>query len=170
MAELLYKLREWLAIPEAAASLSSDLGQNVTEDEILRLGLEGRLRLSVRFLNHVHGRLLRRVPRDDAEVRRTTHVGELVTEKRGDYDFSETEVLLYIDPDKVLLRDGLWDLPMFGNERAHVENRCQTLTGGPTVTPLELGGSDRLGAFVTRPDGTWFQLCDAEFEEEARSV
>ena len=55
MAELLYRLREWLTIPDAAAHLSIAFGEEVTEAEVLQLGLDNRVGLSVKFLNPVQG-------------------------------------------------------------------------------------------------------------------
>ena len=47
----LMKIRSWLTIPEAARYLAILLGEEVTEAEVLRLGLDGQLKLSVRFVN-----------------------------------------------------------------------------------------------------------------------
>ena len=49
MAELLDRLRGWLTVREAAAHLSEISGRNVTEAQVLLLGLEGHLTLSVNF-------------------------------------------------------------------------------------------------------------------------
>lgn len=43
----LWKLREWLTISEAAQYLSSAINQEVSEADILRLGLDAQLKLSV---------------------------------------------------------------------------------------------------------------------------
>lgn len=47
MAELLYRLKKWLTVPDAAAHLSIAFGEEVTEADVLRLGLDGHLTLSV---------------------------------------------------------------------------------------------------------------------------
>ena len=52
----LYKLREWLTLPEAAKKLSISFGEDVTEAAVLRLALDGHLRLSVYFVNHAMAR------------------------------------------------------------------------------------------------------------------
>ena len=44
------KLRAWLTLDEAAEYLSSETGLDVDEDDILRLGLDGKLQLSVNLL------------------------------------------------------------------------------------------------------------------------
>ena len=50
MTSNLWKLREWLNLDEAADYLSSETGVDVDEDDILRLGLDGKLQLSVNLL------------------------------------------------------------------------------------------------------------------------
>ena len=45
---------------------------------------------------------------------------------------------------------GIWDLLMGGSTRANVENKYQSLSGGPAVDPLFL----RHGFVVTHPNGT----------------
>lgn len=53
----IYKLREWLTVPEAAKQLSLSFGEEVTEADILRLALEKQLRLSVYFVNKARTRI-----------------------------------------------------------------------------------------------------------------
>ena len=57
MAELLYKLREWLTVPDAAAHLSIVFGEEVTEADVMRLGLDGHLTLSISLVNLTDGLL-----------------------------------------------------------------------------------------------------------------
>lgn len=46
----------WLTVPDAARRLSEILGETVSEATVLRLGLDGHLKLSLRFVNHARGR------------------------------------------------------------------------------------------------------------------
>ncbi len=48
----LFNLKEWLTVADAARHLSIVFGEDVTEADVLRLGLDERLRLSVYFVNH----------------------------------------------------------------------------------------------------------------------
>jgi hypothetical protein len=48
----LLKLKEWLTIPDAARHLSILFGKDVSAADVLRLGLDGHLTLSVDFVNH----------------------------------------------------------------------------------------------------------------------
>jgi hypothetical protein len=48
----LFKLKEWLTVPDAAKYLSTIFGEEVSEADVLRLALDRHLKLSVNFVNH----------------------------------------------------------------------------------------------------------------------
>lgn len=48
----LFKLKEWLTVPAAAKHLAAIVEEEVTEADVLRLALDGQLKLSVNFVNH----------------------------------------------------------------------------------------------------------------------
>ncbi len=52
----LFKLKEWLTIPETAKNLSITFGEEVTEADVLRLGLDKHLKLSVNFPNYAYAK------------------------------------------------------------------------------------------------------------------
>lgn len=52
----LFNLKEWLTIPETAKHLSIIFGEEVNEADVLRLGLDRHLKLSVNFVNHAHAK------------------------------------------------------------------------------------------------------------------
>lgn len=52
----LFKLKEWLTVPDAAKHLSIAFGEEVSEADVLRLALDGHLKLSVNFVNHAQAR------------------------------------------------------------------------------------------------------------------
>lgn len=52
----LFNLKEWLTVADAARHLAIVFGEDVTEADVLRLALDGRLRLSVYFVNHAKAR------------------------------------------------------------------------------------------------------------------
>ena len=64
----LFKLREWLTLPEAAAQLSSALSEDAAVVDILHLALAGRITLAVHFVNHCQARLGRAVPLANADL------------------------------------------------------------------------------------------------------
>lgn len=177
----LFKLKEWLTVPDAARHLSSIvLGEEVTEADVLQLALNGRLRLSVHFVNHAKARcgkvvlytdaepgaaiqsgLLtdgpKEMPKDMAVAMRSEQEGEEVTDLMslpiGDVRF------LALSDDLITLQ-GVWDLPMIGGERLDVEHRYQKLTGGPSVTLQMLDG-----VFVEGRDGKICQI-QARYDDD----
>jgi hypothetical protein len=64
----LHDLKQWLTVADAARYLSIVFGEDVTEADVLRLGLDGHLRLSVYFVNGASGRCGPVIPIDDAKV------------------------------------------------------------------------------------------------------
>lgn len=52
----LMDLKEWLTVAETAKYLTSEFGEDVTEADVFRLALNGRLRLSVHFINYAKAR------------------------------------------------------------------------------------------------------------------
>lgn len=184
----LFNLKEWLTVPDAARYLALSFGEEVAEADILRLALDGRLKLSVYFVNYAQARRGKVVPWEETEwflFQNSDHLpgGKLFkgtpkesTDERprppklADLfkDIPVAERCNYIAIMKCLMIDdarylnlskevstlqGVWDLPMIGNERLDVEHEYQLLTSGPPVT---LQGLD--GAFVEGPDGEICQL------------
>lgn len=52
----LFNLKKWLTVPDTAKHLSIVFGEEVSEADVLRLALDGHLKLSVNFLNHAQAR------------------------------------------------------------------------------------------------------------------
>lgn len=65
----IFKLREWLTVPETAHHLSIMFDEEVNEARVLRLALDGHLTLSVNFVNHTYGRLGKAIPYEEIEWR-----------------------------------------------------------------------------------------------------
>lgn len=159
----LLNLKEWLTIADAARHLSIVFGEEVTEADVLRLGLDGHLRLSVNFVNHAIARCGVVVGYEDAEwgeipADLTAILPNIPDEAKGNLlpymkslDIGD-ERFLNLSDEVTTLR-GLWDLPMIGGERLDIENKYQILTGGTSVTLKSLDG-----AFVEGRDGSVCQL------------
>ena len=64
----LYKLREWLTLPEAAAQLSHALSEDAAVVDILHLALAKRITLAVNFVNHCQAKLGKAVPPANADL------------------------------------------------------------------------------------------------------
>ncbi|MGZ8917660.1 MAG: hypothetical protein ACXW0T_05515, partial [Methylobacter sp.] len=160
----LSKFKNWWTLPDAAKYLSEADKNEVTEADILRLALDGELKLSVRFVNQTKARRGTVVGRKDVKW------GELpldlgfqlknypVFERNGDswrymesLQIDDTQFLNISDECTTI--EGVWDLPMFGCGRLNIEDKYQRLTGGPEVAFQRLGGP-----VVERADKGLYQL------------
>ena len=186
----LFSLKEWLTIDDAARHLSNVLGEDVTNADVLRLGLDGRLRLSIQFVNHTKGRCGKVVTWNETDWRLAPEPNftgnekmeqdvpgltdqcrpnppklqalydEICESERGKYCrrllnlIIDDERFLVLSDDLTVL-EGVWDLPMIGNELRHVESKYHDLTGGPRAEP----GGFFAGAFVEGLDG---QICQIQ--------
>jgi hypothetical protein len=172
----LFKLKEWLTVPEAAKHLSTIFGEEVSEADILRLALDGHLKLSVYFVNHATARRGKVVPYEEAEWYSTKSISmfnSLLPDKLKKNEIKEYCIMksLNIDDhrylnleDEVITIRGVWDLSMVGNERLDVEHEYQNLTDGPEVTLLGLDG-----AFVENEDGVMCQIQESFDQNEYQS-
>jgi hypothetical protein len=147
----LLKLKQWLTVPDAARHLSIVFGEDVSEADVLRLGLDGHLTLSVNFINYAMARYGPVVPLQDAK--RHTIISPINNEP-----IEMVEGVVIGDQvvqlaEKIVRLDSVWDLKMRGAEQIDVENQYQALTGGPSVDLHSLAG-----AIVFRQDGIHCQL------------
>jgi hypothetical protein len=147
----LLNLKQWLTIPDAARHLSILFGEEVTEADVLRLGLDGQLTLSVYFVNHASGRCGPMVPIEDAK-RRVIQLNENEWFHSFDGLLVSEHAVIERAP-RVTVLEGVWDLTMLGSERLDVEHQYQNLTGGPAVDLVFLDGP-----IVAREDGTYCQI------------
>ncbi len=172
----LFNLKEWLTIDDAARYLSIVFNEQVSRADVLRLGLDARITLSVNFVNPTQGRIGHIVSMESARMDVISFDGVEETQStwlenvlRSDLSafseeikdglesgyltfiprgdaIDENQVVEYTDHFSPL--KGIWDLPMIGGEKLYVEHEYQQITGGPEVTISRL---DR--AFVKSPDG-----------------
>lgn len=141
----LLKLKTWLTLDEAARHLSLMFGEAVSKADVLRLALDGRLTLSVNFINGAEARCGPMI--ESEEIQWTELPGpDGGTIRVPDGVMLSDGSAIRLDNEVVSLR-GVYDLPMLGNERHDVEHLYQQLTDGPAVT---LQGLD--GPFVVAGD------------------
>lgn len=160
-------LKEWLTVADAAKHISIAYGEDVTEADVLRLGLDGQLRLSVYFVNGVEAYEGVFLPPDEAfglifpdapypqELER--HCKEMPAYERGSPVLHERNIeddLFVTITKNVTSLTGVWDLSMLGAERTDIERRYQSLTGGPTVKP------GTRGVYVNERSGRTYQVQD----------
>jgi hypothetical protein len=61
----LFKLKKWMPLQEAASYLSGALAEPITEADLLRLGLDGHLKLSIYLLRSVGAYVGKLIPIDE---------------------------------------------------------------------------------------------------------
>lgn len=124
-----------LTLAESARQISLAYGVDVNEADVLRLALEGRLKLSIRFLNPVEARLVACVPMEKSMYEEFPLVAAYQSE-----DFTSpsganrlmfglnADYGIYYRSDITETIKGVWDLSMLGNEKSRVEDEYQQLT------------------------------------------
>lgn len=151
----LYRLREWLTLPDAAAYLAAIFEEDVSEADLLRLALDGHLTLSVDFVNHAPARIGPLVPLSKAKTKEFPMSREAAAEFLGrnpDELPPETRGVAFLKGldlpgdmvaeigEKVTYIEGIWELTMAGNEAIDIEHLYQSQTGGPAVELKKLNG------------------------------
>jgi hypothetical protein len=161
----LFTLKKWLTLQEAARHLAIVFGEEVCEADVLRLALDGHLKLSVNFVNHARACKVNVRPIEEAEYEDflfelppeisipEEHKGKPIRVMKG-INLDNKRVLDF--GKDVMWLDGVYDLAMLGNERIDVEHQYQMLTNGPSVTLQGLNG-----AFVTGDAHTMYQLLES---------
>ncbi len=112
----LHKLKEWLTVPDAARHLSKSLGEEVPEADVLRLALEGHVKLSLFLVNAVQALSVILPPSIEEETEAQRQI--------RDYFMREGDLVR-----------GIWDLVMLGAERSYVEAIFIRLINGVVVEP-----------------------------------
>ncbi|QOY94973.1 hypothetical protein IM543_03480 [Massilia sp. UMI-21] len=186
----LFKLKQWLTLPQTAQHLTIICGEQVTEADVLQLALDRKLRISVYFLNHAKARAGTVVQYTRAELERAVESGLLPQDLTwetwsdgkmqlfaGDFfaeQLQKSLLLLASIPlgeDRYLTLDnfsmpihGVWDLPMLGNECMSIQQELQNRTDGHTV---KIKCHD--GVFLESIDGKIVQLVETEDDEEGNA-
>jgi hypothetical protein len=148
----LFKLKKWMTIKDAAKRLSASLGEDVTVADVLQLGLDRHLRLSVHFVNHAHAIRCKRVPIDEAEMRVVPSLFD-PTVTIGLYKGPHTETEVFEREEGLVTLTGIYQLSMVGAEELDVEHALQMENDGPSVSLVNLEGP-----FVENGDGYIYQL------------
>lgn len=158
----LFKLKEWVTIPDAARHLSQIVNEPVSEADILQMALDGHIKISVYFPNRAKARVGRVIPYKDVPRNELPTIdgkgtftyldGHPLNDlPKGELPDSETPFIHF--EEGVVSIDGIWDLAMQGNERIDIEFDLQQLIGGPEVTMMNIEGT-----FLNRSDGAWAAL------------
>jgi hypothetical protein len=153
----LFKFKEWLTVPDAARHLSNLFDEEVTEAEVLRLALNGHLKLSINFFNFArvrHWKFVQSTSKEEfAEILRTASPSPTCRIESFKFNANGDRMFTFENVGKVI--EGVWDLPMLGDERLAVEQAIQTLVGGPTVKDGTMAG-----VLVEGPAGYMYQVLE----------
>ncbi|WP_186026074.1 hypothetical protein [Burkholderia gladioli] len=158
----LLTLKDWLTVPEAARHLSRIFNEEVGEADVLRFALDGRLKLSVHFVNNAYANPGKLCRSEDIEWCESP-----IGKKEGAFDSKIPNGICVGDDQWVVLEDkvvtltGVWDLPLIGADRLDVEHEYQRLIDGPKVSLLNLDG-----AFVCDEASGVYRLCEHIDENE----
>ena len=169
----LKKLRAWLTISETANYLTLVFAEVVTEADVLRLGLDGQLKLSVQFVNQAYAK--RYCPPTEEDMRAVREhmerrIAEVAAARAAGLPIPPSTKRV-LTPEQRAQREEngrvftldqaeIYDLPMIGGERLEVEHAFQQMTGGPEVTLINIDGP-----FVDTEDGTRLQIQE-RFDKE----
>lgn len=152
----LFELKNWLSIPEAAKHLTSTLEEEVTAADVLRLALDGHLKLSAHIGNDVKARRGKLIPINEADYKEAKSFnsegtvrlyGGIIVLTNG-----QESHIIKID-NEIFKLNGLYDLPMLGAERNRIEYEYCLITREFFDYSIYLNG-----AFVEGENGEIFQI------------
>jgi hypothetical protein len=149
----LSELKEWFTVPEAAHQLTMMLDEEVNEADVLRLALDGHLKLSVNFVNGTYAKTGTYIPEEELEEDDVIGVPKIGYGYLGSNRAYKLESAVYwIAPE-------IWDLPMEGGGEVAVKKAYQQLTGSPSVTIECIDG-----VFLEGPEGV---ICNLQENMDA---
>jgi hypothetical protein len=166
----LLKLREWLTVDEAAQALSPIFERRLTEAEVLRLALDGYLKLSVILPSTLAD--CWDVP-VDAPSEEVLQADAQLPEDTVFSSDSSSAVDYYAMPDNENLTtiEGIWDLPMVPPGSRQIERRYNELCGLPDIRLEGLVGAIVEGPFRQEPGAEpWRVHCRLRAEGAAYSA
>jgi hypothetical protein len=150
----LLKLKNWLTIKETAAHLSIISGEEITEADVLRLALDGKLTASLHLPKHTTAKY--------AEMIHPTPEMEQFNLAHGGKPFGENKILS-VKSDEIIYINGIFDLPMIGEERLTIEAEYYRLLN---EQPFELPVG---GDYLVEQDGQLF-IFQQVFQQHATGM
>jgi len=123
----LFKLKEWLTVPEAASHLTIIFGENITEADVFRLALDGKLMLSIFLPQTTLLKHAEFIPLSTQPEHLRAHL-----KCCGDS-------ILSIQSDEIMHLNGIFELPMIEKERLIVEAEYYRAINGKVIEMIEGG-------------------------------
>jgi len=117
----LLKLKKWLTLDDAALHITREIKATITVTDLYLAALEGKLKLSVYFVNNAHG-----------------ITGELCNV--GDIENQLAQQTFDTKERTVHCMEGVWDLTMQGQEALEVKGYFEQSNSGIEVTTLSENG------------------------------
>ena len=146
-------LKDYFSFAEAARYLSQKSGNDVSEAEMVRFALDGKLKTNLRIASDMwaSSRVVKRLDDVECEVEniggfdyqfpvdlKTNYLPD--TQTAQELGLQKNECLQLDDEGYHFLPNGIWPLPVADNARRHLENYYQSLVGGESVMePLYYG-------------------------------
>lgn len=152
----LFRLKKWLTLADAAKYLTALFGEDVGQADVLRLGLDGHLQLSIHFVNGAYARRWIVVAPESIKWNTVPTLdlkGTLQLPEGGPVWTGEDGLTRQLSKAVIELENEVWDLPLLGAERLDIEHEYQRLTEGPAVTGVFLDGT-----LVRSTAGDFYQL------------
>ncbi len=132
----LFKLKDWLTVPNAAKHLTIVFGEEVTEADVFRLALDRKLRISIYLSKPTVVKLAEKIP---IPIELEQHI------KYGNS-------MLCTKLDEITFLEGILDLPLIDYERSIVEAEYYRALNGSAI---ELTGG---GSILVEQNGQLFEL------------
>jgi hypothetical protein len=152
----LYKLKKWLTLDDASKILSVELSEEVTIADLLQLGLEGHLTLSVNLFDSATAFVgeIKNVPIDFSAEKDAISEAPILEWKKArswnDHDeyltFSNFKpitktIWAKFNHEKVVSIQDVWDLPLTAGERISIEAMFQSQLGNMIEEKTNIDGT-----------------------------
>lgn len=131
--EKLFKLKQWLTLSEAANHLSIQFGEDVAIADVLRFGLDNKLKLSVIFLGQVNASSCKPIDLKNEEY---------VLSKNGQITYRSNGEMLQVQNEVFELEnDWPYELTMMGGESATIQAMYWHYLTDKTIEPIACYGT-----------------------------
>lgn len=160
----LFKLEKWLTLAEASKYLSSELKEEVGESDVLKLVVEGRLKLSVKFDNYIFARKGKIIgdEGDDSNNlplalnRYPPLIKTIISEQsKTTYKDGINCKNKFVLEQEVVRLTGVYEMSMLGCERLEIKKMYQVKTNGPAVHQ-----NNSNGILIKDEDNAIYQLLE----------